>query len=285
MSEEENTQPQNTLGQTLAQARANRNISVDFIATQLKITPQQIERIEADDYLTLGPETFVRGYIKAYCRIVELNQDEVFALYVDHPVPEKSRRMKSFSRRTEKEANDSRLMWVSYAILALVIGSSIFWWWQTTSSSEITPPNNNTAQTIELTQAETNDSAPELEKLANKLENVEVETAESAPIVEPPVSDLSVDKAENNSKASDGLSTIVMNFREESWVEIFDATSERIAFGVKKAGYRMTVAGKAPFSVVLVKHHAVDVTLDGQPVDLSHLQKNRLAKFKLPLTE
>ena len=58
-----------------------------------------------------------------------------------------------------------------------------------------------------------------------------------------------------------------------------------LAFGVKKAGYVMTVTGKPPFSVVLGKHSVVSITLDGEAVDVSTFPKNRLAKFTLPLAE
>jgi len=81
------------------------------------------------------------------------------------------------------------------------------------------------------------------------------------------------------------LSTIFMMFNDESWVEIHDANDEKIAFGVKKAGYEMTLTGVAPFSVVLGKHDVVSITLNGEPVDISAFPKNRLAKFKLPLAE
>ena len=47
----------------------------------------------------------------------------------------------------------------------------------------------------------------------------------------------------------------------------------------------MTLTGIAPFSVVLGKHDAVNITLNGEAVDLSAFPKNRLAKFKLPLAE
>ena len=76
-----------------------------------------------------------------------------------------------------------------------------------------------------------------------------------------------------------------MNFNDESWVEVYDGEGEKVAFGVKKAGYQMTVSGTPPFSVVLGKHNVVNITFDGEPIDISAFPKNRLAKFKLPLAE
>jgi cytoskeleton protein RodZ len=108
-----------------------------------------------------------------------------------------------------------------------------------------------------------------------------LQVAEATPVVQ----SLESSRPQNSSIERPVLSTIVMQFGEDSWVEVFDATSERVAFGIKKSGYTMTVAGKAPFSVVLAKHQKVSVSLDGEPVDLSYLPKNKLAKFKLPLAE
>lgn len=41
----------------------------------------------------------------------------------------------------------------------------------------------------------------------------------------------------------------------------------------KKAGYEMTLTGIAPFSVVLGKHDAVNITLNGETVDSSAFPK------------
>ena len=76
-----------------------------------------------------------------------------------------------------------------------------------------------------------------------------------------------------------------MNFNEDSWVEIHDGNGDRVAFGVKKAGYVMTVTGAQPFNIVLGKHQVVDITFQGEAIDTSHFAKNRLAKFTLPLSE
>ena len=47
----------------------------------------------------------------------------------------------------------------------------------------------------------------------------------------------------------------------------------------------MTVTGTPPFSVVLGKHQVVEITLNGEAIDISNFPKNRLAKFNLPLAE
>ncbi|MBQ4837430.1 RodZ domain-containing protein [Pseudoalteromonas luteoviolacea] len=331
MNQEENetTTESLSLGQTLAHARAEQNLSFDDIAARLKLNHSQITKLENDEYQSLGPETFVRGYVKSYSALLGLDSEQVLALYETPEVPEQKRNMKSFSRRTEKEANDNRLMVVSYLVLIVFVGLSAFWWWQTASTSEgpeeisglneaITTPETTSSSLVtsgEASQAiESNIATADVSEQAASAEPLEqpreqsilaqdVAVASDELAVEPATNDVS-EAAETIPAASAQQSepvaeqpepeiftevvessTVVMYFEQDSWVEIFDATQERVAFGVKKAGYTMTVTGLAPFSVVLGKHQVVSIELDGQPIDISGLPRNRLAKFKLPLAE
>ncbi|WP_288987158.1 helix-turn-helix domain-containing protein, partial [uncultured Pseudoalteromonas sp.] len=130
---EDNTQPQSdgpSVGQMLKSHRENANISLAEIASLLKLTESQVEHIESDEYHLLGAKTFVKGYIKNYCRTLSIDSSAILAMLPAFSTSDKLVDMQSFSRRTEKEAHDSRLMTVSYLILAIVIGSSAVWWWQ-----------------------------------------------------------------------------------------------------------------------------------------------------------
>ncbi|KTF13013.1 RodZ domain-containing protein [Pseudoalteromonas sp. H105] len=273
----ESTQP--SLGQTLKTGREVAGVSLEQLAKTLKLSVLQLQHLENDEHHLLGPATFVKGYAKCYCREFNLDNDTVMALFPENQETVKKSKMQSFSKRTEKEAHDSRLMLVSYIILAIAIGSSALWWWQNStplnqqtvtkpvidlSTQDITQtqsqPVNTDDQQIELVQPETNTPEQPIQM-------------REEPVSEP------VQQEQN------GLSTVVMLFNEDSWVEIHDGEGEKVAFGVKKAGYEMTVTGTPPFSVVLGKHQVVEITLNGEAIDISNFPKNRLAKFNLPLAE
>lgn len=286
---EENTQTQSeqpTVGQILKNHREQANVSIATIAAPLKLSELQIKRLENDEFALLGPITFVKGYIKNYCRELKVDSAPILAMMPAPPEPTKPANMQSFSRRTEKEASDSRLMFFSYLILAIVIGSSALWFWQNATPIEEQTSKINVANSImserqaaqpsilqQQQQAEIND-----ESLLESKDTLETSTSPEAVTETAPITS-------NNESQEDASSTIVMNFNGESWVEIYDGEGEKIAFGVKKADYIMTVSGTPPFSVVLGKHDAVDITLNGEPVDVSAFPKNRLAKFTLPLAE
>ena len=287
---EDNTQPQSdepSVGQILKTHRESANISLAKIASLLKLTESQVQHIENDEYHLLGAKTFVKGYIKNYCRTLNIDSTTILTMLPAYSTSDKPVDMQSFSRRTEKEAHDSRLMTVSYLILAIVIGSSAVWWWQNAMPID---EQTNTINANNSLISEQQESTKLLAEAADEAQSNEVESApqanstvfnEQQTIQAAPLNDV---QSQSEPTSSD-LSTIIMMFNDESWVEIHDANDEKIAFGVKKAGYEMTLTGVAPFSVVLGKHDVVRITLNGEPVDISAFPKNRLAKFKLPLAE
>ncbi|TMP81889.1 DUF4115 domain-containing protein [Pseudoalteromonas phenolica] len=284
----ESTEQQASLGQVLASARKEANLTIEAVADRLKLSPKQITKLEQDDYSALGPITFVKGYIKAYCTLLQLDQAQTLALFETPESLADNKGMQSFSRRTEKEANDSRLMLVSYMILAIVLGSSGFMYWQTTSneSDVIVPEVQSIMPQSEELAVKSDDEIVTETDVATTPEQPSESVTEVIETDKPVLDVVEAEQApDEETNSAPVLNTIVMHFKDDSWVEIFDASSERIAFGVKKAGYTMTVQGVAPFSVVLGRHQQVDVELDGQTVDLSSLPRNRSAKFKLPLSE
>ena len=60
-------------GEQLAAARANRGLSITEIAQHLKLSPWQVEALEAGDYRRLPSPVFVRGFIRNYARLVKLD--------------------------------------------------------------------------------------------------------------------------------------------------------------------------------------------------------------------
>ncbi|MBH0078767.1 MULTISPECIES: RodZ domain-containing protein [Pseudoalteromonas] len=287
---EENTQTQSeqpTVGQILKNHREQANVSIATIAAPLKLSELQIKRLENDEFTLLGPITFVKGYIKNYCRELKVDSAPILAMMPAPPEPAKPANMQSFSRRTEKEANDSRLMFFSYLILAIVIGSSALWFWQNATPIEEQTSNINVANSKMSERQAAQPSISEQQQQAEIDDEslLESQSTSSETSTSPEIVKETAPIASNSASQEDASSTIVMNFNGESWVEIYDGEGEKIAFGVKKAGYIMTVSGTPPFSVVLGKHDAVDITLNGEPVDVSAFPQNRLAKFTLPLAE
>ncbi|MEG3765694.1 RodZ domain-containing protein [Alteromonas sp. 14N.309.X.WAT.G.H12] len=92
-----------------------------------------------------------------------------------------------------------------------------------------------------------------------------------------------VQSEENNLQAE--VVDVVFTFAEDCWVNIEDATSEAIAYGVKTAGRVMPISGVPPFKVTLGAPDGVSITYDGEAVDISQFQDGRIARFSLPMQD
>ncbi|WP_461535833.1 RodZ domain-containing protein [Spongorhabdus nitratireducens] len=64
-------------GLMLRQKRESRNLSLSEVAERLHITVQYVAALENDAYDELPGDTFVRGYLRSYARLLGLNPDEV----------------------------------------------------------------------------------------------------------------------------------------------------------------------------------------------------------------
>ena len=77
-------------GETLREARAERKMSQLDIAQNLKISVAAVDGIENGLYDRLPGDTFARGYIRSYARMVGLDPNRLaleFARYRRNEVP------------------------------------------------------------------------------------------------------------------------------------------------------------------------------------------------------
>lgn len=145
-----------TPGQILQEARDAKGLSVSDVANRLHLRQEIIENIEANKFEDMGSSTFTRGYVRAYTKLLGVNEDDVFSAFDCLNVAVKqSSEMQSFSRRTEKQTHDNRLMMISYMIIFVMLVLFVLWWWQNRDSfdfSAVTATKAPTTQTAQPTQ-------------------------------------------------------------------------------------------------------------------------------------
>lgn len=125
-------------------------------------------------------------------------------------------------------------------------------------SQDDTPAENAASTSAEPTQETTSAQAPETEQTSS-------ESANESPATEPALA------------AAD----LIFNFSDACWVKVTDATGEDIAIGVKAAGYRMELTGEAPFDIILCRPESVEITYQGEPVNLDNFVRERSVTFTL----
>ncbi|MBC3874949.1 helix-turn-helix domain-containing protein [Undibacterium flavidum] len=83
-SQEEKTVSDNaikalTTGEQLAASRQAKNWTVQFVAEQLKLSQVQIVALEADNFDALPKMVIVRGFVRAYAKLLKVNGDGLVA--------------------------------------------------------------------------------------------------------------------------------------------------------------------------------------------------------------
>jgi len=299
-------------GQILAEARAAMGFTQQDVADKLNFRTTLVNNIENEVFDTKLPETFNRGYLRNYAKLVNVSQDDILASYEQLNVAKtQASELQSFSKGTEKLAESNRIMWISYLILAILIGASVVWWMQnSTSKFEETQPIQDTEKVtiIDNEQADTQQK-PEIiiETSASTIEQVGLDNIATENSTEnstenntegqlPPSDELTF---ENNNDAVTPenvpsaelaqpaviLTNVTFTFSGDCWVNISDASGERIAWGVKKLGYIMKISGQAPFSVTLGKPELVAINFADENIDMTQFNAGNIAKFTLPVTD
>ncbi|HZX26837.1 MAG TPA: helix-turn-helix domain-containing protein [Telluria sp.] len=69
----------NLPGSELKAKREALGLSVEQVADQLKMTPRQVAAIEAGDYASLPPSAVVRGFVRAYAKVLKMDADPLVA--------------------------------------------------------------------------------------------------------------------------------------------------------------------------------------------------------------
>ena len=106
-------------GQALQAAREARQLSVPQVADQLKLSSAAVTALEANDWDRLPAPVFVRGYIRAYARLMALDVEALL---------ESGRRAAGWEAEDDssttqtEESRSRRLWWAVGAAVAAVMG-------------------------------------------------------------------------------------------------------------------------------------------------------------------
>ena len=122
-------------GETLRQARESNGWSLAEVALKLNLTVNSLSNLEAGAFDKLPGHTFARGYIRAYAKLLGMDQT-VLVQQFDHSTGTDSQGSSVHSLgRIEEPVRVSHtiLRFVSLLLLLAVIGGGFFWWQDQTS--------------------------------------------------------------------------------------------------------------------------------------------------------
>lgn len=279
-------------GNALATARRRQNLSLMDAAQHLKLGVKQLEALEADDYAKLPGRTFVRGFIRNYAKLLQIDPEPLLDTCPIEP-PQQLRTVETSIGEIPSPHINNKI-WIKYSIvtlviLTLVIGVGIFLMRHeykpskkpVAISSPRTPATSHVPIVIDKPQLSV--TAPESIKapLANEIPN----STKQQPIsIEPiflPSSIPAADNDQDESAATDNRGTLQFFFNEEAWVEITDASNKVIFYQLNPAGAKRIIKGQPPLQVVVGNAAHVTMTYNNKPINLTPYIKVEVARLTL----
>lgn len=312
-------QPQGNLASAGAQLKAQREAlgwPVEQVADQLKLAPRQVIALEEGDMAALPNLAVVRGFVRAYAKVVRLDAAPLVAMIEVHPVPAQDpaapvRREISatfsesrFPSMTQRSSSQAPL-WIAgvVAVVAVAFGAYKLGYVPASLLSshaekeavhadvgpvettlikpgqDLTPVQTPSVPLISVPPPPGNDTqtgAPAASAIASAPVAAAVPPAATAPAAATPAAVTPPAAA-----AAVGANALVLKVEQDSWVEIRRPGTTPLISRMVKAGSTETFDITGPATLVVGKPGVVQATLRGAKLDLPTVAGGTISRVSI----
>ncbi len=261
-------------GRVLAEARGSRNQTIAEIAQQLKLSASQVEALEADDYARLPGPVFVRGFVRNYARLMDLDGEALVARLSLPMDPLATGAALPHSHNIPfPDGRGPRWPIFAAAVAVLAAIVVLFEFIYSSSPAGVDPVPVPKAESVQPGMMTKPQDTPQLAPV-----QLPVAEPSASAVTEPAVEPVSSEAAP--AKLA-GFAEVQMVFEAQSWVEVRDR-DDRIVFSqLNPAGAVQNVQAQAPLNVVIGNASGVRVKYNGKPVDLAPHTRVEVARLTL----
>jgi len=253
--------PDMPVGEILRRTRLHYNQSINDIERALRIRASQIEAIEQGTLENLPGKVYAIGFVRAYAEFLGLDGDKIVHLFKvqmsdQSPEPE---------LQFPLPASDSKIVPLWLTFLSLVTALVVLAFWMNAHNQE---------------RAAVADIPPVPEKMQMAAESTLQSTAPAAEVVGPP-QNFASPTGEEPVIAEKPQEGIILNIRENSWVEIRDQKGRAMLSRVLKAGDQYYVPDRPDLTISIGNAAGVEIEVDG--IKLKALGEKGQVLRRLPL--
>lgn len=295
-------------GHLLAKQREALGLSVQEVADALHITMHYVRALEADAHEKLPGDVFIKGYLRSYAGILQLDPTVIVNVYLDYSGERAHAEVTSTFRRI----NRRRIPWIVVSGVAFVGMAIILWLFSsgdadpspsparsTGNAAAVTTPNVTTrnlgsgvaasldqvATTVEVPSVPDQFVPPETSPAPEEQAIPEIAPSEvPMPAELIPATEEILDHAEaiTDSPTQDEFSSerlisvdgggedlVQFTFTGQSMVQVIDANDEQLYRDVRGAGDMLRISGTAPFNILLGDASNLELSFNGTKVDFS----------------
>lgn len=284
------------VGAVLREARERLGLSVDDVFARIKFAPRQIMALEADDFAQLPEAAFVRGFVRSYARLLQLDPAMLLSALPQaqaQPAPVVENKRAEVPFNSVNFARRRNVIWLAAAlVVALALG--LF------ALRHEGKPNAPAApqvkvEALELPAVAVLPVSTELPASApSQVADMPQAMPDAAPAARNPLADkasaglpaasLRIDSSAVKKEAGElpgNIGAIRMTFDGDSWVEVKDRDGRILLSQVNPRGSEQHIDGRPPFALVIGSSAAVRLYYKGKQVDLAPHTKVSTARLTL----
>lgn len=291
------------VGELLRSGREARGLGKADIAQTLKLGVRQVEALEAGNWESLPGATFIRGFVRNYARLVQLDSEPLMRELNRCLVQKENRLSLPDAQPTDMPAPGARIAQRDRAFifsgLALVavalLAYSLF-------AADLSALRDHAQQMLDAASKKTEEPATVTAPVVNESlmppgatprdvlnpqssapepVSVPVSAGNSEAAVNPPSVEKASSVVDMSAAGANKAPQVRFAVSKESWVEIRDRDN-RVLFSQRQpADSEQSVSGQGPLSLVIGYAPGVKLFWHGQAVDLSPHTKGDVARLVL----
>jgi len=248
-------------GERLRKAREAAGLSLEDVASQLKMPQRVVQSLETEDWDRLGAPVFVRGQLRSYSRLLGLTISTTLATSGVAPIEPTPLVSHSYTPRVQRlfEQGTRRII---YIVMTIAIAVPV---WLATK-----PHLNNNASVQPLDAPAIGGDTVGAVPLDPPMPAAQPAATAQAPLV------ASFTPMSPRPSAVPALS---LRFSGDSWVQVIAPDGRTLEQGLLPAGQMRNYAAGEVGRVVLGNSTAVVVQQAGQPLDLTPFRRANVARF------
>lgn len=261
----ENDHPK-SFGRYLRSVRSEKGISLEQVSWETRIGVDTLQQMESEDIAGLPAEVFVKGFIRAYAKVIGADGDRAVQAYAGSlGVHQRSARSEADLTLYSKRFWPHLLMSMGIIVGLMALSISLMSLFRDPSTKRSAAPVTQTAETA------TREGTPLPDEPASEPESMELPTEPSptpSPLesARPPLAEAT---AAPVPEPAETVQPYLLNIRanEETWLKVIvddNAPSEYIL----GPGDRLALRAVQGYSLLIGNAGGVEMDLNGEPVSL-----------------
>ncbi|QMT60233.1 MULTISPECIES: helix-turn-helix domain-containing protein [unclassified Legionella] len=140
-------------GEQLASIREQKGYTIEYVANKLHLRARIIELIETNEFHLLPEPVFVKGYLRAYAKLLGTSPEPYLAIFNEQFVVEKKSDRALLWQQSKRESHKAEHIIRWFTILfALGVMVAVGIWWQKNRDTQQVFPAQSTPVDLSLNQ-------------------------------------------------------------------------------------------------------------------------------------